>query len=154
MDQIPPPLLLAFGLIIGALIGGVIMWVRHRLLLHSAITFASRKSVAQSRSTLKGQIAEQMAPLLPGFPYQPADARFIGDPVDYVVFNGYTRVKDGAADSESIELIILDIKHGQAKLSSRQRAIARAIEAGRVRFELVRITADGEVSVASVRCAA
>ena len=39
-------------------------------------------------------MAEQMAPLLPGFAYLPADARFLGDPIDYVIFDGYSAVKD------------------------------------------------------------
>ena len=154
MNELPGPLMLMLGLFVGAIAGALIMWIRHRLLLHSAITIATRRSVAQSRSTLKGQIAEQMAPLLAGFPYQPADARFLGDPVDYVVFNGYTSVKGGGGDSDSIELVILDIKNGNARLSPRQQAIAQAVQAGRVRFELVRIAHDGQVSVATAQCAA
>src|SRR5207244_3901928 len=109
MDHISPPLLLMLGLIVGAVVGALIMWIRTRLALHDIVAIASRRSVAQSRSTLKGQIAEQMAPLLAGFPYQPADARFLGDPIDYVVFNGYTSVKDDGSDPESIEVVILDI---------------------------------------------
>jgi len=46
---------------------------------------ARKQSAAQSRYTVKGKIAEQMAPLLSGFKYEPADARFLGSPVDYVV---------------------------------------------------------------------
>ena len=41
-----------------------------------------KDSVNRSRSTLKGRIAEQMAPLLPEFPFASADARFIGNPID------------------------------------------------------------------------
>ena len=39
------------------------------------IVDARKESVEKSRSSLKGQIAEQLAPLLPGFRYLPADAR-------------------------------------------------------------------------------
>jgi predicted Holliday junction resolvase-like endonuclease len=111
--------------------------------LHSATAIAARRSVAQSRSTLKGQLAEQMAPLLPGFAYNPSDARFLGDPIDYVIFHGYTDVKDDAGDPDQIEIVILEVKCGSAKLSSTQRAIAAAVDAGRVRFEVARITAAG-----------
>jgi predicted Holliday junction resolvase-like endonuclease len=52
-----------------------------------------KDSVNRSRSTLKGRISEQMAPLLPEFPFSPADARFISNPVDFVVFDGYTKLK-------------------------------------------------------------
>jgi predicted Holliday junction resolvase-like endonuclease len=145
MDHLPPLLVLILGLLAGAIVGAIFMWVRLSLRQRSVIEQACQRSVEQSRSTLKGKMAEQMAPLLAGFEYLPADARFLGDPVDYVVFDGYTAVKDDGVDAASLELVILDIKHGKANLTGPQRAIARAIEAGRVRFEVVRIAEDGTV---------
>jgi len=109
------------------------------------IELARKQSVDQSRSTLKGKMAEQMAPLLPGFAFLPADARFLGDPIDYVIFHGYTDTRDNGANPDSIELIILDIKQGGATLSKSQRAIASAIENGRVRFDIIRIFDNGEI---------
>ena len=144
MDRVPPLLLLALGLLAGAFVGALVMWIRDRLVLRVAIRAASKQSVDQSRRTLKGQIAEQMAPLLPGFPYEPADARFLGDPVDYVVFNGYSDAKDGKGDPDELEVVILDIKCGNARLSPTQRAIAQAIKSGRVRFEVLRVGDDAQ----------
>ena len=150
MEQVHHILLLAAGAIVGAMLGALVMWVRARLQIGRAIARASRRSVAQSRCTLKGQIAEQMAPMLPGFAYHPADARFLGDPVDYVIFDGYTSVKDSAANPDSIEIVILDVKRGPgAKLSPSQRAIAQAIRCGRVRFEVLRIDDDGVATLNS-----
>jgi predicted Holliday junction resolvase-like endonuclease len=109
---------------------------------------ARRQSVEQSRHTIKGQVAEQLAPLLPGFPYLPSDCRFIGDPIDYLVVKGYTAHKDHRnTANEPIEIVVVDIKHGQASLSEGQRKIAKAIETGRVRFEVIRISDDGKISV-------
>jgi predicted Holliday junction resolvase-like endonuclease len=107
---------------------------------------ARRESVDRSRSTLKGQIAEQLAPLLPGFRYLPADARFLGDPIDYVVFSGYSGIRDGGASPESLEVVLLEVKQGGSALSGFQRAIARCVEEGRVRFEVLRIADDGATS--------
>jgi len=107
---------------------------------------ARRQSVQRSRSTLKGQIAEQMAPLLPGFRYLPADARFLGDPIDYVVFSGYTDVRDNRAESGTLEIVLLEVKQGGSTLSPFQRAVARSVQEGRVRFELLRIGDDGSLS--------
>ena len=56
--------------------------------LKDAVVTARRESANQSRAVLKGKMAEQIAPLLPGFEYWPADSRFLGDPVDYFVFFG------------------------------------------------------------------
>ena len=110
-----------------------------------ALAYARRQSVGQSRAVLKGKMAEQMAPLLPGFAYLPADARFLGDPIDYVIFDGYSTVKDDNGTDEDVEIVMLDIKQGKSTLTSSQRKIAKAIEAGRVRFEVVRVFADGTI---------
>jgi len=53
-----------------------------------ALTHAQKRSVNTSRAVLKGKMAEQLAPILPEFQYLPSDAKFLGDPVDYVVFDG------------------------------------------------------------------
>ncbi len=106
------------------------------------VVSARRQGAEQSRAVLKGKMAEQIAPLLPGFAYWPADARFLGDPVDYVVFDGYSALKDGDVEGD-LEIVILDIKQGKSMLTEGQRQIAKAVEAGRVRFEVVRVFADG-----------
>lgn len=106
---------------------------------------ARRSTVNQSRAVLKGKMAEQVAPMLPGFPYWPADARFLGDPIDYVIFDGYSACKDNHTDGRDMEVVILDIKHGRSNLTREQRRVADAVAEGRVRFEVVRILADGTV---------
>ncbi len=100
---------------------------------------AKKASLNTSRLVIKGKVAEQLAPFLPGFHYLPSDARFLGDPIDYVVFDGYSEFKDGQTTAEDLEIVFLEVKTGQAKLTPHQRALSRAIAAGRVRFETVRI---------------
>ena len=104
-----------------------------------ALLDAQKRSVNTSRAVLKGKMAEQFAPILPEFQYLPSDAKFLGDPVDYVVFDGYTDFRDGDGTADDIEVILLDIKSGGARLSKGQEAIQQAIQQGRVRFETVRI---------------
>ncbi|MDD1719232.1 MAG: Holliday junction resolvase, partial [Methanoregulaceae archaeon] len=99
-------------------------------------TGAIRKdAVDRSRSTLKGKISEQMAPLLPEFPYPPADARFIGNPIDFVVFDGYTNAKD--EKGEAIDVVLVEVKTGKGKLSREQSLIRKAVEEGRVSWRTV-----------------
>ena len=104
-----------------------------------ALRDAQKRSVNTSRAVLKGKMAEQFAPILPEFQYLPSDAKFLGDPVDYVVFDGYTDFRDGDGSADDIEVILLDIKSGGARLSKGQQAIAEAVRQGRVRFETLRI---------------
>ena len=104
-----------------------------------ALAQAQKRSVNTSRAVLKGKMAEQMAPIMPEFRYLPSDAKFLGDPIDYVIFDGYTDFRDGDGAAEDIEVVLIDIKSGGARLTKGQQAIARAIEEGRVRFETIRI---------------
>ena len=92
-----------------------------------------------------------MAPLLPGFQYLPADSRFLGNPIDYVVFNGYTALCDADAHPQDVEIILLDVKQGRSQLTAEQRAIAEAVEAGRIRFEVSRVTENGTVETKAWR---
>ncbi|APR69241.1 MULTISPECIES: Holliday junction resolvase-like protein [Acinetobacter] len=108
-----------------------------------ALLDAQKRSVNTSRAVLKGKMAEQFAPILPEFRYLPSDAKFLGDPVDYVIFDGYTDFRDGDGEAEDIEVILLDIKSGGARLSKGQQAIAQAVQEGRVRFETLRIDFEG-----------
>jgi predicted Holliday junction resolvase-like endonuclease len=70
-----------------------------------------KDSVNRSRYTLKGRISEQMAPLLPEFPYSPADARFIGNPIDFIVFDGYTQVRK-TRKGDTINVVLVDVRRG------------------------------------------
>ena len=104
-----------------------------------ALLLAQKRSVNTSRAVLKGKMAEQFAPIFPEFNYLPSDARFLGDPIDYVVFDGYTEYREGEGRAEDIEIVLIDIKSGGAQLNKSQKAIAQAIKQGRVRFETIRI---------------
>lgn len=103
---------------------------------------AQKRSVNTSRAVLKGKMAEQFAPFSADFHYLPSDARFIGDPIDYVIFSGYSEFREGILEEEDIEIVLIDIKSGQSQLSSGQKAIRNAIRDGRVRFEMVRYDFD------------
>ncbi len=99
-----------------------------------------RKDAAdRSRYVLKGKIAEHLVPMYRDvFKYDPADARFIGSPIDYLIFDGYTAVKDGNSD-EPITVILADIKTGDAKLNRTERKIKEAVEQGRVAWETIQL---------------
>src|SRR5208283_4483418 len=140
-----------------ALILVMVAWLRDRRRSHvrierliqeqaQGLADARKESVQKSRSSLKGQIAEQMAPLLPGFRYSPADARFLGDPIDYVVFRGYTDLRDNRTGASDLDIVLLEVKQGSSSLSPLQRAIAKSVQDGRVRFEILRISDEGALS--------
>ena len=88
-------------------------------------------AINQSRAVLGGKFVEQMAPYLPEFKYDPTEARFIGSPIDLVVF-------PGLAGGDPQEVVIMEIKTGKnCQLTPQQRKIRQLIEDGMVRWELV-----------------
>ena len=91
-----------------------------------------KDALTRSRAVLKGKIGEQMAPLLEAFPFQPADARFIGSPIDYIVFDGYSQ-------NHPTEIVLIDIKTGNAQLSPAEKRIASLVNTKRVRWMTIRI---------------
>jgi predicted Holliday junction resolvase-like endonuclease len=140
----------AYAFMIGLGLGLVVLAVvviRGAFRRREEIHAARAESVKQAASTIRGKIAEQLAPLLPGFEYAPADAKFLGDPIDYVVFHGLNESRNGGGDEGSIEVVLLDVKSGGAQLGKYQRAIAEAVEQGRVRFRVVRVGEDQNVTM-------
>ncbi len=92
---------------------------------------AQREAVTQSRAVLGGKFTEQLAPYLPEFKYDPTEARFIGSPIDLIVF-------PGLASGDPQEIVIMEIKSGKSRqLTPQQRKIRQLIEDGMVRWELI-----------------
>jgi hypothetical protein len=96
------------------------------------IRLACKESVEKSRVVNLSKAVERVTPLLPGFPYDPADVQWLGGTVDCIVWHGLNR-----GDAE-VTVVLLDVKTGEAGLNQRQRRIQDAVRAGRVRFDLFR----------------
>ena len=89
------------------------------------------RSLSRSFDVKKGKIVEQLAPYLQSFPYDPHDARFIGNPVDFVVFDGLNARRD-------VSIVFVEVKSGKASLNENERRIREAIEKKRIKFEIFR----------------
>jgi predicted Holliday junction resolvase-like endonuclease len=94
-------------------------------------THAVKGAITQSRAVLGGKFTEQMAPFLPDFRYDPTEARFIGNPIDFIIF-------PGLSSGEPKEIVIMEVKSGKsAQLSQPERKIRQLVEDGMVRWELL-----------------
>jgi len=99
---------------------------------------ARKTAVMQSRAVLGGKFTEQMVPFFPDFKYDPTEVRFIGSPVDLIVF-------PGLAKGDPEEIVILEVKTGKsAGLNPVQKKIRRLIEDGMVRWDEVHQKGEGE----------
>jgi len=81
-----------------------------------------------------GQVSEHFAPLLKDFPYDSKNVRFLGSPIDFVVF-----------EFEQEKIVFIEFKTGNSKESSRQRTVRKIIESGNVEYKLM--TVNEEVTI-------
>ena len=98
----------------------------------SEIPLHRKDAILKSRAVIGGQFSEQLSPFLPDFKYLPTECRFIGKPVDLIVFRGM--------DSKNIEeVVFIEVKSGNSKTSPSEKKLKETIENKRVRWEEYRI---------------
>ena len=89
-------------------------------------------AVQRSQAVTTGKVHEQLVPYLPEFGFNPKDARFLGTPVDLLVF-------DGLDDGELRRVVFLEIKTGGSALTGRERQVRDVVRAHQVAWEELRI---------------
>lgn len=96
--------------------------------LNNKLSEEKKKDLSQrkSREVILGQTAEKLAPFLDDFKFDPQKCQFLGQPIDYIVF-------------DDTEVVFLEVKSGKAQLSSKQRKIKKLIKQKSVRWEEYRI---------------
>lgn len=92
-------------------------------------------AILRSARTLSGKTLERLIPFLEKFDYDPHDVRWLGDPIDLVVFDGYS--KNNGSDLDQI--VFLEVKSGQSRLTKIQEKIKQAIRERRIKWEEFRI---------------
>jgi predicted Holliday junction resolvase-like endonuclease len=119
------------GLAIGVLAGAVLSVLYFIVWRARYLKKIRQGSVKQSQAVISGKVHEQLLPYLPGFPFNPKDVRFLGSPVDLVVFDGLDR---GTLE----RVVFVEVKTGQAQLTPRERQVRDAVRAGRVEWTELR----------------
>lgn len=112
----------------------------------SEIKSQRASAIKSSKSVIRGQVSEQLLPLFPDFPYATQCCRFMGLPIDYVVFNGSDAIEQGI-EGAIVEVILAEVKTGTSQNSRLQRAIKKAVKAGRVRWESWTIGDDNKLKI-------
>lgn len=91
-----------------------------------------RDAIERSARTLSGKTLERLVPFLERFPYDAHDIRWLGDPIDLVVFDGYSK--------DNLEKIVFcEVKSGESKLTAGQRRIRELIEDKKIKWEEFRV---------------
>ena len=130
----PAPFLWFFFIVAAALLAGAIVFFFGVLKGKEIEARLQRKSQKLSRSILGGVFSEQVAPFLPDFPkdLKASEARFIGKPVDFLIFKGMD-------DQQINEVVFVEIKSGNSQLSTNERSLRDAIQEKRVRWHEYRV---------------
>lgn len=99
------------------------------------------------RSVIRGQMAEKFFPFNAQLKkhYKAADMIHNGILFDYIIFNGYTDALDGIG--EITEIILVDVKSGNAKLLPHQEQLKNCIMRNAVYWETWRIDEDGTMEI-------
>lgn len=95
------------------------------LIKHYYTLYQNEKFSKTSLATKHGLTFEQLMPFSKEFPGDPRMFRFVGDPVDGVLFG-------------EDEVSFIEFKTGDSRLSARQNRIKRLVEAKRVSWREVR----------------
>lgn len=82
---------------------------------------ATTTSESLATSVGVGKIIEKVLPAHRNFGLPPADCRFLGDPIDMIIF-------DGVSKNRVDRITFLDVKTGKSPLTPKQRQIRDTIE--------------------------
>ena len=104
------------------------------------IEIKKQKTRAGSANASKGQLLEKWTPFLNVKGVDPNwDAEnwiFIGNPLDYVVFDWKSNTKENLSDGK---VYFIEVKAAKSKLSTKQRRIRDLIKAGNIEWREVRL---------------
>jgi predicted Holliday junction resolvase-like endonuclease len=92
---------------------------------------ASEKAEITAKAVNIGKKLEVIFPTLKDFNWTLPDCRYLGDPIDMVIFNG--------ASTDNISSInFVEIKSGNARLNKHQKAVKEAIEDKKVTYKVLK----------------
>lgn len=114
-------------LVVGIVVGLVVAFLYAQIWKIRHTRAIRRDAVQRSTAVTAGKVYEQLVPWLPDFRFNPRDARFLGTPVDFVVF-------DGLSEGQVNRIVFVEVKTGESNLSARERRVRDAVRSGRVEW--------------------
>ena len=92
-----------------------------------------KDAIERSARTLSGKTLEKLIPFLDRFPYDAHDLRWLGDPIDFIIFDGYSSNKSPK------QIVFCEVKSGNSNLSKIQNEIKELIDKKKVKWFEFRI---------------
>jgi predicted Holliday junction resolvase-like endonuclease len=91
-----------------------------------------KDAIERSSKILSGKALEKLVPFLKDFRHSPHDVRWIGDPIDLIVF-------DGASEGDPQKITFVEIKSGKGELTEKQKKIKQIVNERKIFWEEVRV---------------
>ncbi|MCR8501730.1 MAG: Holliday junction resolvase [Crenarchaeota archaeon] len=94
-----------------------------------------KDAIQRSAAAILGKFGEQLAPILIFLNHgiNPKDMRFIGSPIDYIIFKGLS-------DGKPEKILFVEVKTGKSSaLTPREEAIRKLVESGRVEWQTIHV---------------
>ena len=128
-------LVFLIGLVLAYLVGVKIATIKRDRYWENELPLHRKDAISKSRSVLSGMFSEQLAPFFPDFPFKATECKFLGKPVDFIVFKGLDNKKVD-------EVVFVEVKSGKAQLNKTEKSLKEAIENKKVKWEEYRIPDD------------
>jgi predicted Holliday junction resolvase-like endonuclease len=96
--------------------------------LKKRLKLATSRAQNTSMSVNIGKKLEVVLPTMKDFKWRLADCRFLGDPIDFITFNGFSL-------NNIYSLSFVEVKSGGARLNPHQKAVKDAVEDKRVLYQ-------------------
>lgn len=117
-----------------------------RLEFERTIEKEREDAIKRSKSVIRGKGWENFIPFSDKFleEYNPSDLKFLGAPLDIIIFKGASDITDG--QESEIEICLGDVKSGRSRLTKVQKKIKEAVEAKRIRWITLEVKEDKNVT--------
>ncbi|MCS7093928.1 MAG: Holliday junction resolvase-like protein [Candidatus Aenigmarchaeota archaeon] len=91
-----------------------------------------RDAIERSSKILSGKIVEKLVPITKDFNHNPHDVRWLGDPVDFVVF-------DGLSEGNLKKITFVEVKSGKSPLNENEKMVRDVVKKKEIEWEEFRI---------------
>lgn len=92
-----------------------------------------KDAINKSKSVIIGKVTEHLVPFFPGFKYNPKDVRFVGSPIDMIIF-------DGLDEGNIRQIVFGEIKTGKyGNLTAREKSVKNIVDRKNIKHEIIHI---------------
>ena len=98
-------------------------------LLKKRMKLATQTAQATTTAVNIGKNLEKVLPTMNDFKWLAPDSKFLGDPIDLIIFNGLSENKVSS-------ISFVEVKSGKARLNNHQKTIRDAIEEHKVSYKV------------------